>query len=258
MSVLGHQHLVRDLLVQSSQRWQIINIRGTTTEIYIFSHLIWACIPNLESLTVSVFFSRVTLYPLDMFQTAPKLREVKLSGRESTMKLPTHQLVNFCSLTYYNQNPLSLLINAHHPENLGFGAWKLGPITNINMISLPNLKRLHIRVYQSSQPFLFDFLTVPVLECLHIQVLLITVDTALLQSLAEMASRSESGNLPHLQELRIWSKWGEMPEGFDGVLKLTPALRVLETPIPSPRDTYTHSCINELRPMASLAGQDEG
>jgi hypothetical protein len=70
---------------------------------------------------------------------------------------------------------------------------------------------------------------------------LIAVDTALLRSLVEMASRPESGNLPHLQELRIWSKWNEMPEGFDEVLKLTPALRVLETPIPSPRDTYTLS-----------------
>ena len=249
------QYLIRDLLIQSSGRWQVVNIRGTTREICVFCRQIQGHIPNLESLEISAFFSREIFHPLDIFETAPKLREVKLSGYEtSDIKLPTHQLIDFSSLTSYNRNPLSPLINAHHLENLTYGAWKPVPIININMISLPNLKRLHVQVHPSP-PSILDFLTIPILECLHISVMVMrAVDTTLLRSLVKMASRSELGNLPHLRELRIWSRSNEMREGFDDLLRLTPALRVLEIPIPSPRDTYTHSRINEPLPMASLAG----
>jgi hypothetical protein len=66
-----------------------------------------------------------------------------------------------------------------------YEAWRPRSISHINIISLPNLKRLHVRLHQSTQPIL-DFLTVPILECLHILVILIAVDTALSQSLAAL------------------------------------------------------------------------
>lgn len=233
---------IRDLLVQSSGRWQAVSTRGSATDIYNFFHAIRGRIPNLESLTISVVFG-ASLDTLDMFQTAPKLREVKLSGYEiSAIKLPNHQLVDFCSLAIRNRNLLSHLTNAHHLENLTCGEWD--PITtNINaIISLPSLKRLHIQLTRSSQTVL-DFLTVPILEYLRISVIL---DATLLRSLAEMASRSESGNLPHLQELHIWSTLDKMPEGLDGVLRLTPALRILDTLIPSPRDILALASVNTV------------
>jgi len=233
---------IRDLLVQSSGRWQVVSTRGSATEIHNFFHEIRGRIPNLESLTISVVFG-ASLDTLDMFQTAPKLREVRLSGYEiSAIKLPNHQLVDFCSLAMRNRNLLSHLTNAHHLENFTCGEW--GPITtNINAICLPSLKRLHVQLTRSSQTIL-DFLTVPILECLRISVILVSLDTILLRSLAEMASRSESGNLPHLQELHIWSTLDKMPEGLDEVLRLTPALRILDTLIPSPRDILALASVN--------------
>jgi hypothetical protein len=234
---------IRDLLVQSSGRWQAVSTRGSAMEIHNFFHEIRGRIPNLESLTISVVLG-ASLDTLDMFQTAPKLREVKLSGHGiSAIKLPTHQLVNFCSLATRNRNLLSHLTNAHHLENLTYGEWD--PITtNINaIISLPSLKRLHVQLTRSSRTVL-NFLTVPILECLRISVILVSPDTTLLRSLAEMASRSESGNLPHLQELHIWSTLGNMPEGLDEVLRLTPTLRILDTLIPSSRDILALASVN--------------
>ena len=226
-----------DLVMQSSERWLVINILGTAMGIYRYFHEIRGRIPNLECLAISVLVFDAPSDRLDMFQTAPKLREVKLAGHNmGDIKLPNHQLVDFYYVTTDTRNPLNQLTNAHHLENLICESRSWNPIPNINTISLPNLKRLFVRLHHSSPPVLV-FLTVPILESLHIEDELNALDSALLRSLAEMASRS--GNLPHLQELYIWSTLDKMLEGLDEVLRLTPALRVLETPIPSPREILT-------------------
>lgn len=223
-----------DLLIQSSERWQVIEISGTAMGIYKYFHTILGRIPNLERLTISVVMFDGDSDVLDMFQVAPKLRKVQLSGhRIDDIKLPNYQLVDFTSVVVHARNPLSQLTNAHHLEILYYESRSPGPITNVNMISLPSLKRLFVVLHQSFPPVL-DFLTVPILEGLHITDLLNVLDSALLRSIVGMASRS--GNLPHLQELHIWSTLDEMPEGLDEILRLTPALRLLDTPIPSPHD----------------------
>ena len=230
---------VADLLIQSSGRWQIINIHGSARAYF---HKIRGRIPNLESLAISVPIFDGSSDVLDMFQMAPKLRQVQLAGhRTGDIKLPNHQLVDFNSLVIYARNPLSQLTNAHRLENLMYESRSPDFITIITTISLPSLKRLAVRLYHSSPPIL-DFLTVPILEGLQIEDPLNALDSALLRSLAGMASRS--GDLPHLQELHIWSTLDKMPEGLDEVSRLTPALILLDTPIPSPRDILALASTN--------------
>jgi hypothetical protein len=238
-----------ELLMQSSARWQVINIRGSAMGIYKYFHEIQGCIPNLESLAITVLLFDSTSGTLDMFQTAPKLRQVQLAGDKiGDIKLPNHQLVDFNSLPIYLHFPpthprhqFSQLANAYHLENLIYESRSSYPITNIDKISLPSLKQLFVRLHHPS-PSVLDLLTVPILERFTIEDLLNALDSALFRTLAEMASRS--GNLPHLQELQIWSTLDEMPEGLEDFLRLTPALRFLDTPIPSPRDILTLASTN--------------
>ena len=202
---------------------------------------VWGRIPNLERLVIAVVAFDAGSDTLHMFQTAPKLREVQLVGHNiGHIKLPNHQLVGLHCLASHTRNPLSQLINANHLENLIYQSKysDIDPITNVN-IYLPSLKLLYTRVFHSS---ILDFLTVPILENLHIEDPLNCLDTAILRSLTEMASRS--GNLPHLQELHIWSLLAEMPEGLDEVLRSTPALQLLDTPIPSLHDILALASTN--------------
>jgi hypothetical protein len=238
-----------ELLMQSSARWQVINIRGSAPGIYKYFHKIRGCIPNLESLAISLLVFDRFIDALDMFQTAPKLRQVQLTGDKiGDIKLPNHQLVDFNLATprflaTHPRKQLSQLTNAYHLENLIYESGSWYPITNLAKISLPSLKQLFVRLHHPS-PSVLDLLTVPILERLRVNIedLWNALDSALFRTLAAMASRS--GNLPHLKELHIWSTLDEMPEGLDQVLRLTPALRLLDTPIPSPRDILTLASTN--------------
>ncbi|KIM45570.1 hypothetical protein M413DRAFT_8721 [Hebeloma cylindrosporum] len=228
---------IGDLLVRFSERWRAINIRGSACALRNYFSKVEGRIPNLENLVMTVLIFDAPSNALDMFQTAPKLRGVRLAGHNiGDIKLPSHQLTVFhtspaLSTPINTQNSLSQLTNAYHLKILIYDS-SSPRVAHFEMISLPSLKRLNVRLYHPS-PSILDFLTVPVLENLRVEDLQRVLDTALLRSIAEMASRS--GNLPHLQELYIWST-AEMPEGLIDFLRLTPALTLLELPIPPPRD----------------------
>ncbi|KIM45554.1 hypothetical protein M413DRAFT_24731 [Hebeloma cylindrosporum] len=247
---------IRHLLARCSERWQVLTICGWSVQMLSNLCGIRGRLPNLETLTI-LFRSPGTFFgALDLFKTAPKLRDVTLVGYDrSAVELPTRQLVDFCSITSGIPNPLNQLTNAYHLENLTYGIWHADRITKA--VFLPSLKRLHLREHHPSLPVL-DFLTVPFLEYLRISVVQ-KIDGTLLRSIAKMASRSESGNLPYLGELRIESEHDKMSKGMDEVLRVTPALRVLETPNISSHDTLTHSFINDRTAAKKRkAGDGEG
>jgi len=241
----GVRYPVTDVLVEVAERWSIVDIYAREQSIHAFRD-VRGRLPLLRSLDldlpVATPLSR-NLH-LNIFEHAPMLQKVTVSGNfPERIKLPYHQLISFEHSGRAPRNPLSQLANAILLENLTLK----NIVNSVPAITLPRLTKL--RVYFKNAAFsIFDSLTLPSITDIWMQSWWKDMDEDFFISLASMISRPESPCPLH--RIHIYSNVDGMPLGLGDVLRQTPVLASLTTPIPHPEDILTLASSHPQHPPA--------
>ncbi|KAF8965551.1 hypothetical protein BDZ97DRAFT_1811241 [Flammula alnicola] len=219
----GDTHPVIDTLVRHSERWQILSIDSTSFAIAAFRPA-KGRLSSLKILTLQTHSRSTDAMPptLDMFEVAPQLRAVYMSGHLPDLKLPFSQLVHYkermVTTNRINQVAASSLL-----ESLTI--LELSDDTIFPDVTIPHLVKLQVKFHYRSRTDCFDHLTLPAIE----EIKIVSWGGNLIASLISMLSRSDTP-CP-LKTLSVRTESIE-PDNLTTLLKLTPALVSLDTTIP--------------------------
>ncbi|KAF8972981.1 hypothetical protein BDZ97DRAFT_1912582 [Flammula alnicola] len=217
------------MLFEHSQRWERISLAISEDVCAHFSR-VKGRLSSLQSL--NLLLTRTGRLLVNMFEVAPKLREVRLGSVTwpGIIKLPWDQLSNFTEDSSHSNHLVAVLrSSATCLEKLNFitdQTWlAFNETANIRSTSLPNLTSLALQSpAETGLQSLLAALTVPALQEV---VLRIFTNRSVVQEMTGMINRSACT----LQRLVLHINMGH---DVDQILKLTPLLTVLDINDPEP------------------------
>ena len=228
-----YSHPVLDLLAQHRQRWKNVTLEISRNLFGSLKH-IKGELPALETLSLQVRFGLLDT-TIDMFEVAPRLRDVNVSGTYSgdmPIALPYAQLISYKERMMSRDLITRVVASPSSPlESLTILELADGPA--LPPITLPNLLKLTVKFYYGLEAPFLNNLTLPAIE----EVRIVSyrgnvVNTSLLETLITMLSNSSPCRLKDLAYRADCEEVGV----FSRLLRLTPKLVNLDATIPSAAD----------------------
>jgi len=239
-----NKHPVIDLLCQHSDQWEAVTMELAPATITGFQ----AIKGRLSSLKILILQAHSTVHheenSLDIFQIAPKLHTVSVSGiLLSGVQLPFEQLVHYKERVVWGDR-LSKVVMSPLLETLT--ALEISDDVVFPSITIPLLKKLQVKFYYRAQRTCFDNVILPSIE----EIRIVSHRGNLIPSLTLMLSKS--GSPCPLKSLFIRSEFVGHYE-LTNLLALTPLLTHLDITLPSSNaDIYNLADGHQNRALAPM------
>ncbi|KDR67473.1 hypothetical protein GALMADRAFT_147026 [Galerina marginata CBS 339.88] len=240
------RHPIIDIICRHSERWQSFSFNLTSTTLAAFS-AIKGRLLCLKSLKLRILGGDeddgTPAPPLDMFENAPFLQELSVSGT-----YPKRLILPFSRLLYYKQRSL---LGSSAPGEVFASPFLqklilLNIFGNIGPLPVSNLPCLvELQISSAHEPFnvsFLDNLTLSAIEVIKID----TVRGNVLRSLIAVMGRSS--NMHSLKHLGVRDR-SLLSGDLTALLKLAPGLLNLDITIPSASDIYKLATGDEDGPL---------
>ena len=235
-------HPIIDALVLHSERWQTVAIDSTTPTIFAFKG-IKGRLSSLRTLSLEVW-RQTDPVVFDMFEDAPKLREVSLDG-----PFPGEVRLPFSQLTRYKERvrgrgmadfTISLAASLTTLE-----ISRLSDSPDIPETTLPLLVTLKVQFDDIISQGFLENVTLPAIQ----EILIAGFEGHLITVLTAMISRSHTPCMLKKFAFRT----SELDSGeLTTLLRLTPHLVDLNLPLPPPEDLSNLIIGRNSRPLVPL------
>ena len=235
-------HPIIDALVLHSERWQTVTIDSTTPTILAFKE-IKGRLSSLRTLSLEVWRETDPVV-FDMFEDAPRLREVSLDG-----PFPGEVRLPFSQLTRYKERvrgrgmadfTISLAMSLTTLE-----ISRLSESPDIPVTTLPLLVTLKVQFDDMISQGFLENMTLPAIQ----EILIAGFEGHLITVLIDMISRSPSPCMLKKFAFRT----SELDSGeLTALLRLTPHLVDLNLPLPPPDDLSNLVIGQSSKPLVPL------
>lgn len=227
----GFTHPVIDLLIRHCERWQFVTVKIDISMLYRFRD-IKGRLPNLQSLSLYLSGYGTDVPAIDIFDCAPRLRQVDVGGPFlADLSLPFSQLSFYKDRMRMRNSITRVVTSANFLESLTIlELCETSGTPPIPIVTLPYLRKLQVKFCCTRPDFLIN-LRIPIIE--EIQMVSYHDRGSLLSTLTEILTNS-SGSSP-LKVLRFRThavQMGQLPD----LLRLTPHLIHLNMPLPHESD----------------------
>ncbi|PPQ71264.1 hypothetical protein CVT26_012035 [Gymnopilus dilepis] len=239
----GTKHPVIDLLCEHAERWAVASFELAPHTLLGGFKSVKGRIHNLRSLTLQTRIMRdmdlimdgPSFVPLDLFEDAPSLEVVSVSGPSFTdILLPFGQLIHYKERLIFG-NRIGKVVSSELLESLT--VLELADDAVFPAVTLPKLKKLQVKFQYRPQHNVFHSLSLPVIEDIR----LVSYRGNLMGSLIQMLSNSKSPSSPsslpassdtcRLKSLSIRLEFLG-PGDLRRALLLTPHLKNLDVTLP--------------------------
>ncbi|KAF8907899.1 hypothetical protein CPB84DRAFT_1744457 [Gymnopilus junonius] len=234
----GIKHPIIDLLCAYAERWEVATFELAPLTLLSGFKSVKGRISKLRSLSLQTRLVRDMMEmegpfePLDLFEDAPKLEVVSVSGPSfADILLPFDQLVHYKERLIFG-NRIERVVSSELLESLT--VLELTDDAVFPTVTMPKLKKLQVKFQYRPQYNCFDNLSLPSVEDIRV----VSYRGNLMVSLIKMLAKSggEGGEPCQLKTLSARSEFlgpGELRR----VLLLTPELKSLDVTLPLyPRD----------------------